>query len=574
MTLGGRVMAMWFPQWAVVSALAEAGESTSHLAVLSDLAALPVVVVRANRVVGVSPAAQADGVSQGLRLREAQGRCPQARVLRADEGAEARAFSGVLDVLEQVVVGVEVVHPGLCIVPARGPTRFYGGEGEAIGVVTRALESGAALATAAGLRVGVADDVFTAVQAARTSLPSPVVVAAGRSRDFLAPLPIERLDDPEMVLLLQRLGVASFGDFAALPADVVEARLGRIGAVLHERVCGLDQRGIRPRPRHEDLALRLRWDEPIEREDQLAFAVRESVGRLVDGLAERRLVATAVRVELLSDGGGISDRLWSHPQCFDAAGIIDRVRWQVQAAARDAANGGPGGPAAGGRLGVGFGGSRGVSGAEPAGSPDSGSRMRGLDGGIVQVTIIPERVDEAFRFERPLFGAGADDRVAQGIARVQSIVGHDGVLVARLGGGRLVRDRRVFVPWGETVPEVRGDGPWPGRLPSPAPSLVYAERVPARVWDSAGALVSVDERGRVSNAPAVFDVVPPGGKPRRHRVEAWAGPWPVAGRWWDSALGGEADSARVDRFQCVDDEGVGWLLIVESEQWWVEGRYD
>ncbi len=559
-------MALWFPRWSVVAALAAIGETISDQAVTQSA----VVVVRGNRVLDASQRARADGVLPGLRLREAQSRSPQARVLRADEAAESRAFAQVLDVLERAVAGVEAVRPGLCIVPARGPTRFYGGEVQAVAAVVDAVRAGSVAALAAGVRVGVADDVFAAEQAAYASLPSPVFVAQGRSRDFLDPLPIERLADGEVASLLQRLGVTTFGGFASLPAELVEARLGAVGAVLHDRVSGLDGRAVVPRQRHEDLALRVHWDEPIEREDQLAFAVRDAVGRLVDDLAQRRLVATAVRIELVSDRGDRSDRLWSHPQCFDASGIVDRLRWQVQASASRGGNGGDFSTTTSPGVNTMAAASR----QSGLGTGPAGGYPPALDGGITQVTITPERVAEAYRFERALFGSGVEDRVAQGLARVQGIVGHDGVLVAQVTGGRSVRDRRVFVPWGEQAAPVRGDGPWPGRLPSPSPSLVYADRVAATVWDAAGGVVSVDSRGTVSAHLASFEVVPVGARPRRHQVVGWAGPWAVAGRWWDSAISGDAAPARVDRFQCVDDEGIGWLLALEAGRWWVEARYD
>ena len=52
-------------------------------------------------------------------------------------------------------------------------------------------------------------------------------------------------------------------------------------------------------------------------------------------------------------------------------------------------------------------------------------------------------------------------------------------------------------------------------------------------------------------------------------VAGWAGPWPIAMRWWDAA------AARVaNRFQLVDDRGTAWLLVLEDHFWWIEARYD
>jgi protein ImuB len=52
-------------------------------------------------------------------------------------------------------------------------------------------------------------------------------------------------------------------------------------------------------------------------------------------------------------------------------------------------------------------------------------------------------------------------------------------------------------------------------------------------------------------------------------VTGWAGPWPIAVRWWDR----EASMA-ASRFQVVDERGTAWLLVLENAQWWVEARYD
>ena len=78
-------------------------------------------------------------------------------------------------------------------------------------------------------------------------------------------------------------------------------------------------------------------------------------------------------------------------------------------------------------------------------------------------------------------------------------------------------------------------------------------------------MVSVDERGALSAPPAVM--VSQTGS--RRELTAWAGPWPLDERWWD------AEAARTaSRFQVVDGEGMAWLLVLDGEGWWAEGRYD
>ena len=48
-------------------------------------------------------------------------------------------------------------------------------------------------------------------------------------------------------------------------------------------------------------------------------------------------------------------------------------------------------------------------------------------------------------------------------------------------------------------------------------------------------------------------------------MAAWAGPWPVEERWWDT------DAARrLARFQVVGADGRAWLLVVQNGHWWTE----
>jgi len=65
-----RTLVVCYPEWQVVAAGCSMNE--------------PAVVVAANQVVAVSTAARAEGVESGLRRREAQGRCPDLKVVAAD----------------------------------------------------------------------------------------------------------------------------------------------------------------------------------------------------------------------------------------------------------------------------------------------------------------------------------------------------------------------------------------------------------------------------------------------------------------------------------------------------------
>ena len=100
--------------------------------------------------------------------------------------------------------------------------------------------------------VGVADGLFAAVLAARSGL----IVPPGGTADFLGPWSVATLARPDLAVTLQRLGVTTLGQFAALPAASVSDRFGADAAACHAvargesgELAGLRDRAIERRLR-------------------------------------------------------------------------------------------------------------------------------------------------------------------------------------------------------------------------------------------------------------------------------------------------------------------------------------
>ena len=188
-------------------------------------------------------------------------------------------------------------------------------------------------------------------------------------------------------------------------------------------------------------------------------------------------------------------------------------------------------------------------------------------GGITRLRLVP---DQLVRYEgRQLALWGDDlvrDRVERAAVRLQAMLGHESVTHPMLAGGRSPGDRVVLVPFGD-VREARlpADRPWPAGIPPPAPATVYPAPLPAQVIDASGAPVTVTGRAVVSASP---DALTTGDGPWL-AITAWAGPWPVTERWWDSG-----HASRRARFQLVTGDGIGWLAAVEQGRWQIEARYD
>jgi protein ImuB len=134
------------------------------------LRAMPVMVrerVGSREVVrAASIEARVEGVTRGMRRREAEARCPGIAVVDADPALEARAFETVARSVETVTPRVVLERPGICAFPTRGPSRYFGGDH---GLARHVRDVVAAVLDddAGTVRVAIADGAFAARLAAR-----------------------------------------------------------------------------------------------------------------------------------------------------------------------------------------------------------------------------------------------------------------------------------------------------------------------------------------------------------------------------------------------------------------------
>lgn len=516
---------------------------------------LPVAVVFANRVVAAGPSARAEGVVVGLRRREAQARCPTVELHERDESQEARAFEPVLTALEALAPRLEVLAPGRCLVPTLGPSRYHGGDRALAGLVLHGVVDAVAEVigsdTPVGVGVGVADGPRAATLVAEEALrrhldggqavAEPVVVAPGATASFLARLPVTRLgalgaEPAELVEVLRRLGLRTLGRFAALDAPDVLARFGALGADLHRLASGRERLppGVTAPP--VDLRVSIALDPPIEQVERAAFCAKSLADTLHHELGSRGLACSRVLVVAETEVGDRIERLWRADGALSAAAISQRVRWQLE-----------------GWLGTGRSASRCI-------------------GGISRLELVPDEVRADEGLQLGFWGgtSTAGEQALRALARVQGLVGADGVLVPEWQGGRGPGEQYRLVPLDAvdlSSRAERGPEPWPGALPSPSPAVVWPRPQQVEVLDAQGLRVEVGGRGSISSPPATV-LFAPGGTPVP--VVAWAGPWCVDERWWDAI--GHRRRARV---QVVLGEDAGThLLTLEDRRWWCEATYD
>ena len=247
----------------------------------------------------VSGAAQAFGVRSGMALGEALARCPDLELLSADPIAVVGAWERTLRTLEGIGAGVESQRPGLACFSLDGLRRLHGGSDELVlAAARRALDRPA--------RLAAAPTRFCALAAALAARPRRTLIVRGDARSHLAPLPVALLRSRErtaaLVETLERLGIATLGELAALPRASLADRFGADGVAAHRLACGEDDP---PRPRRIETPL----VETLELPEAAGGPVLErTLELLIDRLLARperrgRTLRAATLAAALIDGG-------------------------------------------------------------------------------------------------------------------------------------------------------------------------------------------------------------------------------------------------------------------------------
>jgi protein ImuB len=253
----------------------------------------------------VSLAAEAFGVHPGMGLGEALARCPRLALVPPDPAGVADAWERLLVRLESIGAAVEPERPGLVCFDARGLERLHGGVEGVLAAARRALRSPA--------RYGVAPSRFAAVAAATRARSRRPVIVSGPARAFLAPLPVALLrarpslaDLPEA---LERLGVGTLGELAALAPAAVADRFGAAGLHALELACGGDG-ALRPRPAYELVRESLELPEAAS-----GIQLERALALLIDRLLSRRerrgrtLRSVVLSAVLVAEGGTWRERV-------------------------------------------------------------------------------------------------------------------------------------------------------------------------------------------------------------------------------------------------------------------------
>lgn len=281
----------------------------------AELAELPLAVFETvgprEVVVEVSEPARQAGVRAGLTVTAARARCPalQAVPVSADEHMELEEAA---EAALQVGPTVELTRPDLLRVEIGGSAHLFGGEADCIAELQRILAKlGFQTAVAVADGPDIAAACARALQRRQPARPSQWIVERHQGAESLARLPLTVVPaSAEWLQRLERVGVRTFGQLAALPRRAVIRRFGEQGERWHQLAHGQDARALEPHRLVDVVEARVDFDEPTAQLEPVLFQLKALFDRLEQRMCGRGVAALRLRIALgldrySKDGEGV-----------------------------------------------------------------------------------------------------------------------------------------------------------------------------------------------------------------------------------------------------------------------------
>jgi len=240
-------------------------------------------------VAAASYEARRFGVRSAIPTAQARALCPEGVFLRGDMRRYARESARIFEIFGRFTPLVEGLSLDEAFLDLTGTQRLFGAPAEA----ARRLREVVRAETGLAVSVGIAPVKHVAKIASDLAKPDGLLeVEPGRVREFLAPLPVERLPGvgPVARERLVAQGWLAIGDLAEADAKRLERALGRFGLDAARLARGEDPREVEP------------WREPVSYSEENTFerdvadvaTLEAALGGHAEAVA-RRLRADGVR---------------------------------------------------------------------------------------------------------------------------------------------------------------------------------------------------------------------------------------------------------------------------------------
>ena len=274
------------------------------------------------------------GIRSAMPISRAYRLCPKAIYVRPRMTRYSEMSDRIFAILRDYTDVVEPLSIDEAFLDVTASQRLFG-PAEAIGQTLKArIRSELGLVAS----IGLAPNKFLAKVASDLGKPDGfVVVALGKERAFLDPLPISRLwgVGPKTEARLQRMGLQTIGRIAQTPVETLEAMLGGAGRDLWELANGIDDREVVPEQEAKSLGAETTFEKDTDDREEIRRTILElsdRVGRrlrregyLAGGVTLKfrdHLFRTLTRAAILDHPTDVGDDLFR-----EAWKLLQRVNW-------------------------------------------------------------------------------------------------------------------------------------------------------------------------------------------------------------------------------------------------------
>ncbi len=238
------------------------------------------------------------GVRSAMSMVEAKRRCPHAIVVPPQMNRYSEVSADVFAIFRRFTPEVEGLSVDEAFLDVTHSRRLHGDAVAIAKKIKRAIHDELNLTASAG----VASSKFVAKIASDLDKPDGlVIVAAESTREFLAPLPLERMwgVGKKAAARLHDAGFQTIGDLAEeRSARALETLLGSWGASVHRLAQGIDDREVVPHRDAKSIGAEHTFERDLRSLDDLMPKLLAQCVRVADRLTRKELYGTVLTVKV------------------------------------------------------------------------------------------------------------------------------------------------------------------------------------------------------------------------------------------------------------------------------------
>ena len=264
-----------------------------------ELVGKPVIVGGTSKRGVVSAAsyeARKFGVRSAMPMVEAMRKCPQAVVLPPRMSDYADVSASVFAIFHRYTPLVEGLSLDEAFLDVTASQSLFGTAEEMARAIKDAIWNELHLRASAG----IAPCKFAAKIASDLKKPNALVVVDGDVKDFLAPLPIERMwgIGPKTAEIVKRAGLRTIGDLARSTPERLTRLLGSWGSDVHALANGNDTRDVIPDRDAKSIGSEQTFEEDLRAVDEITVALLAQSTRVASRLVEEHLAARRITIKI------------------------------------------------------------------------------------------------------------------------------------------------------------------------------------------------------------------------------------------------------------------------------------